>query len=490
MKFAQEFKARLLQDGFPAEWVNSAISYGQLKKCIKRVQQELTTLGLDAKTLHTLLETVEQGQAVKDESHDSRNTSTASTDTSSPTVQDKPFQYLFNSSDVGGKVGSVRPKLLFVVDAKTGEPLSASLAPETRNYLHQLAVAEKLTAVRITDEDQLPPLSRSSTTTSAEEEVEGEDGEAKERRSSTGRPTKLIMVPLTSDLEFFSVLEKESSGLVALEATQRTTLTKDIVDVGRVLGKSTNPDSSSQRSDLDRWRRIFELYLDSRIFFATTERDHGAHDAAKAEKNWLLFLEQGQKANLFKNFKKRDNTKALKQFLEINQQLLQTLKFQEINSKAMTKILKKFDKRTALNAKVSFPTFLPSTLIASSFSRDLTSEVAKHILAVVPRLDDYLCPICFTIAYRPIRLRCQHIFCIRCLIVMQRAGTKNCALCREETVMEADSSHLDIAMQNFLMRYFKAESKMKQRQNEYDLFRDDFAAPGDEFMQTHGCVVM
>jgi hypothetical protein len=52
--------------------------------------------------------------------------------------------------------------------------------------------------------------------------------------------------------------------------------------------------------------------------------------------------------------------------------------------------------------------------------------------------------------------------------------------------MEADSENLDIAMQNFLMRYFKAESKMKQRQNEFDLHKDDFP----DLYATHGCVVM
>jgi E3 ubiquitin-protein ligase BAH len=99
-----------------------------------------------------------------------------------------------------------------------------------------------------------------------------------------------------------------------------------------------------------------------------------------------------------------------------------------------------FDKRTALGAKRAFPTHLPASLLSQDLSKVFSAEVSNQIISVVPQLDDYLCPICFAIAYRPVRLRCGHLFCIRCLIVMQREGQKHCALCREDVVMEADSS--------------------------------------------------
>lgn len=54
MKFAHEFEEALKQDDYPARWVQTAISYRQLKKCIKKVQQELSGLGLDADTLSHL----------------------------------------------------------------------------------------------------------------------------------------------------------------------------------------------------------------------------------------------------------------------------------------------------------------------------------------------------------------------------------------------------------------------------------------------------
>jgi E3 ubiquitin-protein ligase BAH len=57
MKFARSFDKALKEAGeFPPTWINAAISYRQLKKCIKDVQRELLEIGLDNETLHRQLE--------------------------------------------------------------------------------------------------------------------------------------------------------------------------------------------------------------------------------------------------------------------------------------------------------------------------------------------------------------------------------------------------------------------------------------------------
>lgn len=84
--------------------------------------------------------------------------------------------------------------------------------------------------------------------------------------------------------------------------------------------------------------------------------------------------------------------------------------------------------------------------MAESFSSRLAKavcfKVSEELLPIVPQLNDYLCPVCFNIAVKPIRLRCGHVFCIRCMITMQRAEADHCPLCRDAVVMEADSSKL------------------------------------------------
>ena len=51
MKYARAFSTALKTDGYPEEWLHSAVSYKQLKKCIKSIQKELVDMGLDVNTL-------------------------------------------------------------------------------------------------------------------------------------------------------------------------------------------------------------------------------------------------------------------------------------------------------------------------------------------------------------------------------------------------------------------------------------------------------
>jgi E3 ubiquitin-protein ligase BAH len=44
MKFAREFRDALANEGFPARWVQHAVPYGELKKCLKKVRPYLSRL--------------------------------------------------------------------------------------------------------------------------------------------------------------------------------------------------------------------------------------------------------------------------------------------------------------------------------------------------------------------------------------------------------------------------------------------------------------
>lgn len=62
MKFAHSLIQELEAEGFPPEWQASAIQYKQLKKCIKRVTEELHSLGLSAEMLKKLINAEGDGQ--------------------------------------------------------------------------------------------------------------------------------------------------------------------------------------------------------------------------------------------------------------------------------------------------------------------------------------------------------------------------------------------------------------------------------------------
>ena len=99
-----------------------------------------------------------------------------------------------------------------------------------------------------------------------------------------------------------------------------------------------------------------------------------------------------------------------------------------------------FDKRTALGARDTFSSYITTESFSSpTVAKMVCFQISEKLVAVIPQLNDYLCPICFSISFKPIRLRCRHVFCVRCLLVMQRANSGHCPLCRENVIMDADS---------------------------------------------------
>lgn len=73
------------------------------------------------------------------------------------------------------------------------------------------------------------------------------------------------------------------------------------------------------------------------------------------------------------------------------------------------------------------------------------------------------------ITWRPIRLECNHVFCVRCLIKAHRKRLYDCPLCRlEMAVGNADANNLDKELQEFLLLYFPREIKEKRRDNEQE----------------------
>lgn len=320
MKFGHVFQEHLQHDGFPAHWVASAISYRQLKKCIKRVQRELADLGLDPTTLGQLLRTAEQ------ERNERLAEYLLSNPKSSPGHPDVPVLF--------------QPKLFIAVDDETGEPLDAHLSPLTREYLQQLAIAQQLSHVRISDADTSPSTAEQESGESSRgtpsDGASSPDGQCRETR-----PHRMVELPLTSDLEFFSILQNEVSGLATLQAQEQEKLSKEVTALGTAVTRVTEPNrKSASKTDMAKWRKIFELYLESRIFFSTTELDHGKHDSVKAQALLQKFSDELKRQNVASTFKKKESSVALEQFLKLNMTVLQSLRFQEINDLAMQKILK------------------------------------------------------------------------------------------------------------------------------------------------------
>ena len=240
MKFAHVFEEALKEEDYPAHWVQSAISYRQLKKCIKKIRQELSSIGLDPDTLRQLWQSAEAPDARV-------ATSTAV----------EPYQYTFAGQPIhrskatcsavnllSGSTGGVttfQPKLLFVVDARDGNPIDASLSPETRSYLQNLASKQG-------DIKLMRSRSSGGQRAHANRTTNGENHYANERARGSFGPevieqypeaSRRVEVPLRSDSEFFRLLNLELSELNALQLREQAQLVAEISCLGEDISSSS-----------------------------------------------------------------------------------------------------------------------------------------------------------------------------------------------------------------------------------------------------------
>ncbi|KAL1881381.1 hypothetical protein VTK73DRAFT_4388 [Phialemonium thermophilum] len=459
MKFAHEFKEALQRGGFPEHWVESAVPYGQLKKLLKKVQQELSDLGLDRETMRQLLTAHRTPSAV------------------GPIAMAK---YHLDPNDSR----LLRPRLTVYVHLKDGVAVDASLSPASRDFVKELVSKASLTqddpstGTKFVEHDdivgnelaRLPALS-----TAADPSLPIRE-----------QPLQRIEVPLVFDGEFFQILQNDVASLDALQREQQESMEAEILDLGQEVSEVARP-SKFSKSDLSRWREIFELYVDARIFFSTQELDHGARTSDVAVKQLVWFQSEVQRRGLLSKFKLPASKSTYQHFLALNATLLRSLEFQEINKRAVAKILKKFDKRTSLGVSKDFRSVVRSdSFMSDTIAKNICARMVTEVVSVVPKIDDYLCPICFSIAWLPVRLVCHHVFCIRCIIKMQRERKRFCPLCRANVVMEADITNLDENLIKFLERWFRKETKEKQKANEIERGKELF---GDSYQHT-SCSMM
>jgi len=120
-----------------------------------------------------------------------------------------------------------------------------------------------------------------------------------------------------------------------------------------------------------------------------------------------------------------------------------------------------------------------------SLPRLLVQAIGEVLLPIIPQVDDYACLICTSIAFKPIRLTCGHLFCVRCLVKMQKRGSGDCPMCRAPTVLTADRTNLDWALLNFMKDWFPEESREKLVSNGREAAKEQ----AEELGMSEGCVI-
>ena len=196
------------------------------------------------------------------------------------------------------------------------------------------------------------------------------------------------------------------------------------------------------------------MYMEADIFQGHQERFRGERDLEDAAVRLATFssaLQERSSAGHLKLSLKKSKV-ALRTFMELNTFILDLRKvslqhvaggdgsqlviypqFQVVTMEATRKILKKHAKRTAL----PFAPDLASPFTINTEARDhalvlsratsqhtdslslsllLVQALTETLLPIIPHIDDYSCVICTSLAFKPIRLHCSHLFCVRSVL--------------------------------------------------------------------------
>ncbi|KAI8588421.1 SPX domain-containing protein [Geranomyces variabilis] len=278
-----------------------------------------------------------------------------------------------------------------------------------------------------------------------------------------------IKVFLRTDRQFFSELATAVNDIAVFETGLQDTFRENLDSLSKYLGTAASPYSK----DMYAWRRLLSCYLQSDIWLVNGVKDR----PLLSTKEQLDAFDRLARDNLAPALKSPSSAKALESFLVLNREMLAVKQFDEINHTAVRKILKKHDKRTQLAAAPEYTRFSDGqTFFVDNVARALIFAVQERLTMVVPQPEDYACPICQEISWKPIRLVCGHVFCVRCLVKAQVRRVQHCPICRADGAVEnATPEQLDVARMNLLKLYFPKETKQKAKDNGQERAAEDLA---------------
>ena len=508
MKFAKTLERELSRD-IPEEWVEAAIKYKALKKCINKVVDELKFLGLELNKLKLLI-----------------NDKEVDMDDNQSTSPSNPIIAEYTLTKASPESHTIKPILKITLDF-SNESLSDDTITKTCNEIKQKIESllnddsssseeEKIVELKEEDDGELrlvssregslsPPLRPLSPTASASASAQGPIPPLTSTSTSTAtsmltpvfapktdsafeieelpntmdklllrdpeHKKREIYIVLNSDSKFFKMLDEELEALDYLRRTEEKKLINEVQSIAHYVSSFTGT-----RSEMYKWRELFKIYLDSEVYFQYNDQHRSPRSGDDIKAHLDEFMNNVNKSGLIVQFKKKKSLAAFEQFVSMNYHLLKMLQFQSINTEALRKILKKFDKQTSLGIQTIYPKLISSDHIfvsGKSLAQSICYVIQNSVIQIIPQIDDYSCPICMSIAYKPIRLSCGHLFCVRCLVKLKKDDKTSCPMCRmPDAILEADSSNLDLESMEIMKKYFPIEVREKLRDREKERYNE------------------
>ncbi|KAL1916934.1 uncharacterized protein VTP21DRAFT_5131 [Calcarisporiella thermophila] len=433
MKFAKQLESSVAD--IPSEWRQYVLPYRALKKVINAIVSELESRGLSSQVLR---EWLSSGTAGNDE-----------------TLHHVEYLFSGNESDLHTQI-----KIMIEDDTYFQNVLEhIQLTPvEASSNSPSLILASDTTA------KAFQPIECSQDTRNNQSIAELETVSGKQ----------MLILEIKTDAEFFHMLLKEISNIQEMCESQRIEFSDRVNQLSLNMSKIASP----YKKELYVWRRLLQLYQEEEIFVGEHEADHQERSWEVSQQLFNDFIEEARKQKLLSKLSRRDSQRVFEDFVRINYDIIHMKRLESLNQLAMEKILKKHDKRTHLRARQGFKKLIShNPYLTQTLVRQMCYNISSQLLTVIPQPSDYSCPICMQICWKPIRLNCNHVFCVRCLVKAQRMGHTDCPLCRgREMVAKADSSNLDTSMLNLLELYFPKEIRKKQKDLEKEQAIEDIEA--------------
>ncbi|KAF8957028.1 hypothetical protein BGZ46_002273 [Entomortierella lignicola] len=155
---------------------------------------------------------------------------------------------------------------------------------------------------------------------------------------------RVLVIELPADTAFFDQLGDEISNLSKLQQANKHGFESKVEDLSKILTHVSSP----HNKDMYTWREILRIYLEAQVFVGDQEADRSTRSSEKAEKQLQWFMTEMDRSKLTQKFKLSKSKVAFTTFFQLNSELIRMKQFRELNHMAMTKILKKHDKRTNL----------------------------------------------------------------------------------------------------------------------------------------------
>ncbi|KAG8849324.1 hypothetical protein FRB96_000860 [Tulasnella sp. 330] len=409
MKFGKSYYTATTS--LPEEWRQRAIDYKQLKKLINRVVLELEHLGLNPAVLQRLLTDAPIGASNRETILDQTSTSSRAEDTQIVTTEEVEFDFPWGSgviyeidqSQPGISDSPVVHLRLPVVRSRPPAhlpeaPNPGDLNPDVDDPSNAFVSQTTQTA----SESSLPRRSFSSHTSLSHISTFGHNISTIQKHKDETSSIRLfesvqnditsqedVVIPLTSDSAFLHLL---SSALVALSTLYQSILVHcetQVQELTTLISSSARPRSQGRKSDLDTWRTIFQLWVDTEIFESLAESSKGELPVHESDERLRRFMDGIVRRGYTdrRHMRISSSREALDRFCALNVLLLDLKKFQQANLEATRKILKKHQKRTSLPSSVVLPSLSLTTRRSETLPHAILLTMTQTLLPIIPSID-------------------------------------------------------------------------------------------------------